>query len=82
MNKVFKQSIKQSNLQTQQNKKQIRDFKKILCINKDLNYDWIDVEFDFSIIFSTSKGVFILDAVNKVFLIFEPELDSVGLYLF
>lgn len=67
MNKVFKQSIKQSNLQTQQNKKQIRDFKERLCINQDLNYHWRDVELDFSIIFSTSKGVFILDAVNKVF---------------
>ena len=66
MNTVFKHTIEVSNRQRKKSNQQIANYKETLCSEQNLNFKMKGKQLNFSIIFSTSKGIFVLDTVNNI----------------
>jgi len=66
MNKVFKHTIEISELQNDKSLQEIKNYKEKHITNNKIDFIQIGEKLKLSIIFSTSKGVFILDTIQNI----------------
>lgn len=66
MNKVFKHTIEISELQNDKSLQEIKNYKEKHITNNKIDFIQIGKKLKLSIIFSTSKGVFILDTIQNI----------------
>ncbi len=66
MNKIFKHTLEISELRNSQSLKEIENYNENHLVNKSFSFNIEGENMKFSIIFSTSKGVYIIDTRNNI----------------